>query len=1109
MYSPEMESEEDVLHHNLMVNYLPTTCTSEDLKELFIKFGPVKECIVICDPQTEKSRGYGFVRFTSRANSENAMASMNGFSIEGKRLVVKKADVGKDVDGTASVYVAGFDHRAGMVRELKRIFSQYGTVLDVTQLTPQEGKKGVAFVKFARYSDAIAAVENVKHIRKQELTVKIASQTARKATNWQRQAKDNDDTVTLAQHTCTPESARNVLVLYHYPSADGIFAALAATLYFKNYQPNLTARDIAIIPHAVYRPSPATDKLPINQRMTDVYLLGYAGSPEYVQQLAHECNSVTILDHHAAARDCFAALNEARALPPSVEVVVDADRSGATLAWDYFTDKAGGPLLGAECDEQQIQKLRRLFDYSEDHALGRHYLASSRALSYALMKENLNYNVLENMGIWKVLQELDVQELIKKGDELLAEQDKILETITDKSFVVQIRDESDPDAGHFGQCLAVLTDHTTGIGEMAYRLAVKSAEHGLRAIGAVACQKKGETMCKVSLRAVNNTDEDTWQIAECFEGQGHAGASSFSVPTEVFQAWIVAQTPTQPMPRNISYAAGQLGVAYRVSYPEVYNKLKIDVTPSYFEVMLGTNQAFDQLNVPPVVAENMMQIGFKECPKVAAAIYPIAVHRDVLCLLPRSHAAEHVYLKMVLMSVLNEMDPNTASLKVVIMCSNISLAQHVYMVAQAYSKGTSAGVSCVCEPMAKKGNMLDCHILITTPNAVQMLCREGAVNLSAIKHVVIHDTDRMLQMYLKRHMTDVLQKVWADRKRSGVTVGMYASGSLRAVRQLASELMEKEQDQHVVVTVKEDGVVAPPEAAAPAGNALTIPFDADKGFHVTGLLEHLNKGNSKSTSQALLAQLQSGGTKKKEPAPLLEGQPEGSVKSEKLTEELTNLLKPKPEAKPAPFSGNVQSILNQYPNLQPAPEPAPVQAMPQLVMHPGMTLPQPLPLVPFPPEMQFQQIAMPVQDPMFQQQLAFNQGMLQDQMQHQQPFGKGGFQGKGMPLPPMAHGAPQQGYGKGKGEKGSPGKGMKGGPGFVPGPVSGKGRGPPAKGGQAAGGKGLFQGDLNQPGGPTPKPSAGKGGPPPQPGAGASDGMPQAGQAGPVYPWQTQPSSGP
>lgn len=64
-----------------------------------------------------------------------------------------------------------------------------GIVLDVTLMNPQEGKKGVAFVKFERYADAIAAVEKVKEFRRQELVVKIASQTARRATNWQRQAK--------------------------------------------------------------------------------------------------------------------------------------------------------------------------------------------------------------------------------------------------------------------------------------------------------------------------------------------------------------------------------------------------------------------------------------------------------------------------------------------------------------------------------------------------------------------------------------------------------------------------------------------------------------------------------------------------------------------------------------------------------------------------------------------------------------------------------------------------------------------------------------------------------------------------------------------------------
>ncbi len=46
-------------------------------------------------------------------------------------------------------------------------------------------------------------------------------------------------------------------------------------------------------------------------------------------------------DHHAAAREIFAALQEARALPPNVEVVVDGDRSAANIAWDFFTDKAG------------------------------------------------------------------------------------------------------------------------------------------------------------------------------------------------------------------------------------------------------------------------------------------------------------------------------------------------------------------------------------------------------------------------------------------------------------------------------------------------------------------------------------------------------------------------------------------------------------------------------------------------------------------------------------------------------------------------------------------------------------------------------------------------
>lgn len=80
------------------------------------------------------------------------------------------------------------------------------------------------------------------------------------------------------------------------------------------------------------------------------------------------------------------------------------------------------------------------------------------------------------------------------------------------------------------------------------------------------------------------------------------------------------------------------------------------------------------------------------------------------------------------------------------------------------------------------------------------------------------DADHILHNFLKHHLVDVLARIWAVRKRSGVTVGMYASSALRLVRQFAAELMEQDADQHVTVTVTDPNeVAAPPTAAAPHG----------------------------------------------------------------------------------------------------------------------------------------------------------------------------------------------------------------------------------------------------------------------------------------------------
>lgn len=96
----------------------------------------------------------------------------------------------------------------------------------------------------------------------------------------------------------------------------------------------------------------------------------------------------------------------------------------------------------------------------------------------------------------------------------------------------------------------------------------------------------------------------------------------------------------------------------------------MDVTPQYFQVALGTTQAFDA-STPPQLVQNMRQMGFHHCPRVAAAIYPVHVHRDVLCLLPRNHGPEHVYLWMVFMGLLRHLDPTATRLHSLVLCSSI------------------------------------------------------------------------------------------------------------------------------------------------------------------------------------------------------------------------------------------------------------------------------------------------------------------------------------------------------------------------------------------------------------------------------------------------------
>lgn len=77
--------------NKIYVGNLPYTFSSPDLQELFAPFGKVVSAEVMMDRETGRSRGFGFVTMTSDDAAQAAIRALNGYSLEGRSLVVNEA----------------------------------------------------------------------------------------------------------------------------------------------------------------------------------------------------------------------------------------------------------------------------------------------------------------------------------------------------------------------------------------------------------------------------------------------------------------------------------------------------------------------------------------------------------------------------------------------------------------------------------------------------------------------------------------------------------------------------------------------------------------------------------------------------------------------------------------------------------------------------------------------------------------------------------------------------------------------------------------------------------------------------------------------------------
>ena len=84
------------LFMNIFVGSLPFKIEESELQEIFEEYGEVTSVKIITDRATGRSKGFGFVEMTNDEEAKKAIEELNNAEIEGRTIVVNKAEEKKE-----------------------------------------------------------------------------------------------------------------------------------------------------------------------------------------------------------------------------------------------------------------------------------------------------------------------------------------------------------------------------------------------------------------------------------------------------------------------------------------------------------------------------------------------------------------------------------------------------------------------------------------------------------------------------------------------------------------------------------------------------------------------------------------------------------------------------------------------------------------------------------------------------------------------------------------------------------------------------------------------------------------------------------------------------
>ncbi|XP_074026480.1 RNA-binding protein 6 isoform X5 [Leptinotarsa decemlineata] len=136
----------------MFIGGLSWQTSPESLREYFSKYGDITEVMVMKDPATRRSRGFGFITFTDPASVDKVLAQgtheLDGKKIDPKVAFPRRAHP-KMVTRTKKIFVGGLSAPTTL-EDVKSYFEQFGPIEDAMLMFDKQTNRhrGFGFVTF-------------------------------------------------------------------------------------------------------------------------------------------------------------------------------------------------------------------------------------------------------------------------------------------------------------------------------------------------------------------------------------------------------------------------------------------------------------------------------------------------------------------------------------------------------------------------------------------------------------------------------------------------------------------------------------------------------------------------------------------------------------------------------------------------------------------------------------------------------------------------------------------------------------------------------------------------------------------------------------------------